>query len=236
MNKRSVILISGGLDSAVTAFYAKQESSELYGLSFLYGQKHNREIDSAKKIGIEAKLKDHVFFTLDLNQFGGSSLLKNSKETIPNNVSVEEIGKEIPSTYVPARNTIFLSIALAYAETIDADFIFIGVTSEDYSGYPDCRPAFIDAFQNLINNATKKTILGKNIRLNTPLLKLSKDEIIKKGINLNVPFEKTWSCYQGKDKACGICDSCKLRLKGFKNAGLPDPISYITTPEWYDLS
>ena len=181
-------------------------------------------------------MKDHIFFTLDLNQFGGSSLLKNSKKSIPNNISVEEIGKKIPSTYVPARNTIFLSIALAYAERIDADSIYIGVTSEDYSGYPDCRPVFIDAYQNLINNATKNTILGKNITLNTPLLKLSKDEIIQKGINLNVPFEKTWSCYKGQEKACGVCDSCQLRLKGFKKAGLQDPISYITTPEWYDFS
>ena len=140
--------------------------------------------------------------------------------------NLNEIGKKIPSTYVPARNTIFLSIGLAYAESIDADAIFIGATSTDYSGYPDCRPEFINAFQKMADFATKIGVEGKKILIKAPLLKLSKSDIIKKGIKLNVPFEKTWSCYFGEDIACGRCDSCLLRLKGFKDLGLNDPLKY----------
>jgi 7-cyano-7-deazaguanine synthase len=233
MEKKAVVLISGGLDSAVTTYIAKKKSYKIFGLSFLYGQKHNREIISAKKIGKAAFIEKHVLFSLDLTQFGGSSLLKNSKNTIPIHKTLDSIGNTIPSTYVPARNTIFLSIALAYAEVIDADAIFIGVTSADYSGYPDCRPEFINAFQKLINISTKKTIEGKTINIQTPLLYLSKKEIIIQGKKLNVPFEKTWSCYQGQKKACGVCDSCQLRLKGFKQAGLLDPLIYEKKPDWY---
>jgi len=149
------------------------------------------------------------------------------------NQSLEEIGKKIPSTYVPARNTIFLSIALAYAETLDADAIFIGVTATDYSGYPDCRPEYINAFQDMITVATKKGVEGKTIEIKTPLLRMSKAKIIKKGLELNTPFEKTWSCYMGGKKACGVCDSCLLRLKGFKEAGTEDPIKYKSLPKWY---
>jgi 7-cyano-7-deazaguanine synthase len=233
MHKKAVVLISGGLDSSVTTFHAKQESDHIYGLSFHYGQRHNRELQSAKQVGIAAGLDSHIFFTLDLSQFGGSTLLKESTEAIPNNIPINEIGKTIPSTYVPARNTIFLSIALGYAEILDADAIYIGVTATDYSGYPDCRPEFIKAYQHMVNVATKKTVQQGNITINTPLLHLTKDEIIKKGMNLNVPFEKTWSCYQGGEKACGTCDSCKLRLKGFQNAGSPDPLIYKSLPTWY---
>jgi 7-cyano-7-deazaguanine synthase len=232
MEKKAVVLISGGLDSAVTTFLAKK-SNKVFGLSFLYGQKHNREIISAKKIGEAALIHEHIFFSLDLSQFGGSSLLKNSDRIIPLNKTINSIGNSIPSTYVPSRNTIFLSIGLGYAEIIDADSIYIGVTSADYSGYPDCRPEYIQAFQSLVDVSTKKTIEGRKILIQTPLLHLSKEEIIIKGKELNVPFENTWSCYQGKKIACGVCDSCQLRLKGFKNAGIPDPLVYKKKPDWY---
>ena len=233
MYNKAVVLISGGLDSAVTTFQAKKDSENLYGLSFSYGQRHSREIESATEVGKTAELADHIFFALDLSQFGGSSLFKQSKDSIPSDIPLSEIGNNIPSTYVPARNTIFLSIALGYAEILDADAIYIGVTAADYSGYPDCRPEFITAYQSMVNVATKKTVEHGKITINTPLLHLDKAEIIKKGKKLNVPFKKTWSCYNGKEKACGICDSCKLRLKGFKQAGIKDPLPYEQTPEWY---
>jgi 7-cyano-7-deazaguanine synthase len=233
MSKKTITLISGGLDSAVTSFLAEKQSSELYGLTFLYGQRHQKEIIAAKTIGKHLNLSDHVFFSLDLSQFGGSSLYTSSTDPIPHPQSIDEVGTHIPSTYVPARNTVFLSIALSYAESIDADCIAIGVNAADYSGYPDCRPGFINAFQNMINVATKKTIEGEKIILFTPLLLLTKSEIIKKGHDIGVPFEHTWSCYQGQKNACGQCDSCLLRLKGFKEANLTDPLSYETTPSWY---
>jgi 7-cyano-7-deazaguanine synthase len=234
MNKKIITLISGGLDSAVTSFLAKKQSSELYGLTFLYGQRHRKEIELAKIIGKKLDLSNHIFFSLDLSQFGGSSLYESSKELIPKPKDIDDVGTSIPSTYVPARNTIFLSIALSYAETIDADCIAIGVNATDYSGYPDCRPAFINAYQDLINVATKKTIEGKQINVFTPLLYLKKSEIIRKGYTEGVPFEHTWSCYQGGKQACGQCDSCLLRLKGFQEANLSDPIDYKIVPSWYD--
>lgn len=233
MNQRTIVLISGGLDSAVTSYLAKKQSKELFGLTFLYGQRHQKEIESAKKIGKKLNLYKHIFFPIDLSLFGGSSLYSTSNKDIPQPKDLDEIGKQIPSTYVPARNTIFLSIALGYAETVNADCIAIGVTSSDYSGYPDCRPEYINAYQNLINLATKKTIEGKKITLFTPLIQLSKNEIIKKGKEIGVPFEDTWSCYRGNTLACGRCDSCLLRLKGFQKLGLSDPLTYETTPSWY---
>jgi len=223
--KKAVCLLSGGLDSAVTIYIAKEEKYDIYPLTFNYKQRHNKEIKSAKNIANLLNVNKHVIFDIDISQFGKSSLTdKNIK--IENNL-LEDIGKKIPTTYVPARNTIFLSIALAYAEVIDAKAIFIGVTSTDYSGYPDCRKEYIDAFQNMADIATKKTLEGNKIKIKTPLIDLSKSEIIKKGFLLKVHFNLTWSCYKGEEKACGVCDSCKLRLKGFKEAGFSDPISYI---------
>jgi 7-cyano-7-deazaguanine synthase len=223
--KKAVCLLSGGLDSCVTTYIAKSKGYEVFTLSFNYGQRHKKEIECTKKIAELVKAKKHMIFNIDLNKFGGSSLV-NKKLEPEINRKIDEIGKKIPSTYVPARNTVFLSIALAYAETIDADAIFIGVTATDYSGYPDCRPEYIEAFQKIVNLATKKSIEGNSIQIKTPLLLLSKAEIIKKGKKLDVPFDKTWSCYLGKKIACGRCDSCILRLKGFKEAGLKDPIKY----------
>jgi len=223
--KKAICLISGGLDSSVAAYIAKNKAYDIYALSFNYGQRHEKEVKCAKKIADSLNAKKHIIFEIDLAKFGGSSLVDKKKQ-IRQVKDIEEIGKKIPSTYVPARNTIFLSIALAYAEIENAQAIYIGATSTDYSGYPDCRPEYFKAYQKLSNIATKKTIEGGTIKIKTPLLDLSKAEIIKEGIKLNVPFQNTWSCYQGGKKACGHCDSCLLRLKGFKEADIVDPIEY----------
>lgn len=233
--KKAIVLLSGGLDSSVTSYIARQQGFELFALSFLYGQQHDKEIQAAKNIASSLSIKDHVFFNLDLSQFGGSSLLKNSTQAIATPNHPSDIGKTIPNTYVPARNTIFLSIALAFAETRDAEAIFTGVTAMDYSGYPDCRPEYIQAFQTLTNVATKKTVSGHHIRIETPLIYLHKAEIISQGKKLQVPFQLTWSCYNGRKKACGKCDSCQLRLQGFKQAHIPDPLEYESLPDWYEL-
>ena len=232
MGKKAVCLISGGLDSAVSAYIAKDRGYNLFALSFIYGQKHIKEIESAKKIAKTLKVKKKVIFNIDLGCFGGSSLVDKSIKTEINH-KLENIGKDIPNTYVPARNTIFLSIALGFAEVIDAEAIYIGATVSDYSGYPDCRPTYFKSFQKMANLATKKGVEGNKIVIKTPILKLNKSEIIKRGFELGVPFEKTWSCYLGKEKACGQCDSCLLRLKGFKKAGLKDPLKYKNLPDWY---
>lgn len=222
--KKAVCLLSGGLDSTVTAHIAKDKKYVIYALTFRYGQRHKKELKCAMDIAKTVDSKDHIIFDLDLSKFGGSALVNNKIEIEEH--KLENIGKKIPSTYVPARNTIFLSIGLAYAEVIKANAIFIGVTSTDYSGYPDCRPEFIESFQKTANLATKRSIEGKTIKIKTPLLYMSKSEIIKKGLDLDVPFEKTWSCYKGEEKACGKCDSCKLRVNGFKKAGYEDPLNY----------
>jgi 7-cyano-7-deazaguanine synthase len=232
MVKKAVCLVSGGLDSCVTSYIAKNEGYENYALTFNYYQRHKKEIDSAKKIASCVGAMNHIIFNIDLSKFGGSSLIDKSINP-EKDQNLVEIGKKIPSTYVPARNTIFLSIALAYAETLDAEAIFIGATSTDFSGYPDCRPDYIKSFQDLTAIATKKGIEGETIEIKAPLLYMSKAEIIKKGLELNTPFEKTWSCYLGEDKACGRCDSCLLRLKGFKEADVNDPIKYESLPDWY---
>ena len=223
--KKAVCLVSGGIDSSVSAFLAKKEGYELYCLSFNYGQRHKKEIDCAKQIASAVKAKKHIIFDVDLSRFGGSSLVDESSN-IPEKHDLKDVGKSIPNTYVPARNTVFLSIGLAYAEALDADAVFIGANSVDYSGYPDCRPEYIKAFQAMANLATKRGVEKNPIDIKTPLINLTKAEIIKKGVELNVPFEKTWSCYIGDKKACGKCDSCLLRLKGFKEAGKSDPIKY----------
>jgi 7-cyano-7-deazaguanine synthase len=232
MKKKAVCLISGGIDSCVSAYFAKSKNFSIYALTIKYGQLHEKEIISAKNITSTLGVKDHIILNVDFSKFGGSSLTDRSLK-IENNRDLNEIGNNIPSTYVPARNTVFLSISLAYAESIDAEDIFIGVTSSDYSGYPDCRPEYIKAYQKMANLATKKGTEGRIIKINTPLINKSKNEIIKLGLKLKVPFEKTWSCYKGGKKACGKCDSCILRLKGFNKLKTKDPIDYEYLPDWY---
>ncbi len=226
MTKKAVCLLSGGHDSAVVAAIVKSEGYEIYALSFDYGQKHKKELDCAKKIARELGVKRHEIFRINLDQIGGSALTGNLK--IPEGRKTEEIkkSKEIPATYVPARNTIFLSFALAYAEVLDADAIFIGANILDFSGYPDCRPEYFKKFQEMANLATKRAVEGKVIEIKHPVIEFTKAEIIKRGIELEVPFEYTWSCYKGGEKACGVCDSCVLRLNAFKEAGYLDPIEY----------
>jgi 7-cyano-7-deazaguanine synthase len=227
MRKKAVCLLSGGLDSAVTAFIAKKQGYDIYALSFRYGQRHTKELSCAKKISKAVGAKKHIILTINLQRFGGSSLLSSSTKPITDH-SIQDIGKRVPSTYVPARNTIFLSYAVAYAETLEAEAIYLGVNAVDYSAYPDCRPEFIKKYQQLANLATRRGVEGKIIHIKAPLLHLTKGEIVKRGVWLNVPFSKTWSCYRGEAIACGRCDSCLLRLKGFQEAHVDDPLPYAT--------
>ncbi len=219
--KRAVVLLSGGLDSATTLFWAKNKGYKCFALSFDYGQRHKREIRYgqllAKRANISWRL---VKFKLP---WAGSALL-DKKIAVPKHRAVKEIPKTIPSTYVPARNTIFLALSLSYAETIGAGTIFIGANAVDFSGYPDCRPKYYQQFNRLIQLATKAGVEGKKIKIFTPLIKKTKAGIIKTGSRLKVPYELTWSCYEGKSQPCGYCDSCLLRAKGFKEAGLTDPL------------
>ncbi len=228
MKKKAVILLSGGLDSATTTAIASLAGFELYALSFIYGQRHDIEIQYAKKIVDFYKIKKHVIIAIHDEIFLNTSLLKSSLNAVPRKRDIV-VNQEIPSTYVPARNILFLSYALSFAESISAYSIFIGVNALDYSGYPDCRPEFIKAFEKMANLGTKTGVLGKKISIETPLIGMSKSEIIKKGIQLGVDYSMTHSCYNPdkKGRACGECDSCILRKNGFKNAGVDDPIKYV---------
>ena len=226
---KAVILLSGGLDSATVSAIAKSKGYQLYGLSLSYGQSHEIELKAAKKIAKRLGFQEHQILKLPFGQWGGSALLKQDSQKIPLNRSDEEIAQGIAPTYVPARNTIFLSLALSWAEVLKADAIFLGVNAIDYSGYPDCRPDFLQAFQNLIQVATKESIEGKwQPKIEAPLLHLTKAQIINKGIALGINYSLTHSCYNPNSKgvACGQCDSCRLRLKGFHEAGLKDAIKY----------
>jgi 7-cyano-7-deazaguanine synthase len=223
--KKAVVLLSGGLDSTVTLAKAKEEDYEVYPLSFDYGQRHNKELESAKKIGKYFDVQEHKILKIDFTQIGGSALT-DKFISVPEERKIEKIGEDIPITYVPARNTILLAFSMGYAEVIDAEAIFIGANAIDYSGYPDCRPEYFEAFQKIVDLGTKTGVLGKPIQIKYPLINMTKAEIVKEGVRLNVPFHLTWSCYKGGEKACGKCDSCILRLKGFKEAGIEDPIEY----------
>jgi 7-cyano-7-deazaguanine synthase len=228
IGRDAVILLSGGLDSATAAAIAKQQGFQLHALSFSYGQRHEQELAAAKKTAEFLKTKTHRVIDFDLRAIGGSALTDQIE--VPKGRSTEEIARGIPVTYVPARNTIFLSFALALAERIAADDIFFGANQLDYSGYPDCREEYIRAFEKMANLATKAGVEGKNkITIHVPLIEMTKAEIIRKGIELGLDYALTWSCYDpaSDGRACGLCDSCQLRLKGFKEAGLNDPIPYV---------
>jgi 7-cyano-7-deazaguanine synthase len=221
---RAIVLLSGGLDSATTLAIARQAGYVCYALSFDYGQRHRCELAAADKVAATLGAVEHRRFRLDLAQFGGSALTDTS-------IAVPVTpGQGIPLTYVPARNTVFLSIALAWAEVIDAQGIFIGVNAVDYSGYPDCRPEYIQAYQRMASLATRAGVEGKSMEINTPLIHLSKAMIIQRGVDLGVDYSMTVSCYQPDEKgrACGLCEACKLRRDGFSVAGIADPTRYIT--------
>ena len=223
MSKKAIILLSGGLDSATSLAIAKKEKYDCYALSVNYHQRHNYELVAAKNIANFFSVKDLKKVEIDLSWLQNSALT-NKSLNIPENPSTG-----IPVTYVPARNTIMMSLAMAWAESIDCMNIFIGVNAVDYSGYPDCREEYIKSFQNMANLATKKAVEGDLIKIHTPLINLSKKEIIQKGVELGVDYSLTISCYQvtSEGLACGKCDSCRLRKAGFKDAGLPDPTRYL---------
>lgn len=222
MSKNAVVLVSGGLDSATALAIAKHQGYDCYALSFNYGQRHACELRSAALVAKNIGVRQHKVITLNLGEIGGSALTDL-------NIAVPESPTTgIPVTYVPARNTIFLSIALGWAEVLQAQDIFIGVNAVDYSGYPDCRPEFIQAFENLANLATKKGVEGNAFTIHTPLISMSKADIIKAGSDLGVDYSLTISCYNPDDKgyACGVCDSCRIRADGFKAAAVNDPTHY----------
>ena len=225
--KKAVILLSGGLDSATTLAIAQNDGFTPYGLTFSYGQRHQFEIGASQKISKAYNLTDHIITEIDLRSFGGSALTDNID--VPKDRSESTMSGSIPVTYVPARNTIFLSFALAWAEVLQSNDIFLGVNSMDYSGYPDCRPEYIQSFQTMANLATKAGVDGdQSITIHTPLISMTKGEIIRKGLALGVDYSLTHSCYD-PDKAgnaCGRCDSCRIRLKGFQESGTADPINY----------
>jgi 7-cyano-7-deazaguanine synthase len=225
MGKKAVVLLSGGLDSATTLALAHHDGFALHTLSFDYGQRHQREVEAATALARYYRVEKQQRVTIDLRAFGASAL--TSDIPVPHSRSVEEMSYDIPATYVPARNTVFLSFALAYAEVNGADDIFLGINAIDYSGYPDCRPEYLAAYEKMANLATKaSTQDGRTFHFHAPLVTMNKAQIIRTGIELRVPYELTWSCYEGEKLACGTCDSCLLRLHGFAEAGRTDPIKY----------
>src|SRR5262245_51519187 len=224
---RAVVLVSGGLDSATTLASARGQGFECYALSIDYGQRHRQELECASRVAESLGAVRHTTVTVDLRAVGGSAL--TATIDVPKDRDYEAIGEGIPITYVPARNTVFLGLALGYAEVIEAFDIFIGANAIDYSGYPDCRPKFLAAFEQLANLATKSAVEGRGIfRIHAPLLRLTKAQIIREGVRLGVDYSLTFSCYDPDEQgcACGHCDSCRLRLKGFAEAGMQDPITY----------
>lgn len=224
---RAVVLLSGGLDSATALAVARSQGYELHAISFDYGQRHRFELAAAQKVAQAAAVASHVLFRVDTSIFRGSALTNDIP--VPHNRAESEMSTGIPVTYVPARNTIFLSVALGLAESLQANDLFLGVNAVDYSGYPDCRPEFVQAFEKMANLATKVGVEGGQIRIHAPLIQLTKGQIIQQGLRLSVDYGLTHSCYDpaADGASCGECDSCLLRLKGFAEAGVKDPIRYI---------
>ena len=222
---KAVVLVSGGLDSTTCLAMAREKGFDLYALTFNYGQRHDHELNSAKMVVDFFNIQNHSIIDINLAQFGGSAL--TDKIDVPKKRDLSEMA-EIPVTYVPARNTVFLSLALAWAEVLGSFDIFIGVNALDYSGYPDCRPEYISSFEKTANLATKAGVSGSSFRIHTPLIDLTKSEIVKVGMDLGVDYSLTSSCYDPDQEGnpCGLCDACYLRLKGFKEAGITDPLNY----------
>jgi 7-cyano-7-deazaguanine synthase len=227
---KAVVLLSGGLDSATALAIAQSDGYEPYAISFRYGQRHAIELEAAGAVAETSRVMRHVIVEIDLRTFGGSAL--TSDIAVPKHDSASELTQEIPVTYVPARNTIFLSYALAYAEVLEADNIVIGVNALDYSGYPDCRPEYIRAFETMANLATKRGVEGNQLSIHTPLIDLTKAETVRRGLALGVDYSQTRSCYDpaATGEACGHCDSCLLRLRAFEENGLADPAPYQLEP------
>lgn len=223
MSDKAVVLLSGGLDSATTLAIAVSEGYECHCISFDYGQRHRAEVEFAARLAARLGARDHRVVRIDIGSFGGSAL---TDERIA--VPVSGVADGIPVTYVPARNTVFLAYALGFAEVLAAHDIFIGVNAVDYSGYPDCRPEFIAAFESMANVATRAGVSGEKLCIRTPLIDLAKEEIIRRGMALGVDYAETVSCYQldAEGRACGVCDSCRIRRAGFEKAGIPDPTRY----------
>lgn len=227
---KAVVLLSGGLDSSTVLYQAKIDGCVVHAISFDYQQRHQRELQAATNIASAAGVKEHQIIAFDLRRWGGSALTDDAI-AVPTNRIITDISEDIPVTYVPARNTIFLSFALAFAEAKGAERVYIGVNAVDYSGYPDCRPDYLQAMQEVFRLGTKQGREGEPISIIAPLIKLKKTEIIQLGNNLGVPWNLTWSCYSGGDIACGVCDSCRLRLAAFSELGLEDPLPYAIRGE-----
>ena len=226
--KKAVVLLSGGADSSTVLAIAKAQRFEVYALTFRYGQRHEAEIEAARRVAARLGVAEHVIAQIDLRVFGGSAL--TSDLSVPKGREIDQMGHGIPVTYVPARNTIFLSFALAWAEVLAANDIFLGVNFLDYSGYPDCRPEFVEAYQRMANLATKAGVEGRHrLTIHTPLIQLTKAQIIRTGLDLGVDYGLTSTCYDpsSRGEACGQCDACLLRLKGFSENGVPDPAPYL---------
>jgi 7-cyano-7-deazaguanine synthase len=225
-NLPAVVLVSGGLDSATTLAIAKADGFDIFALSFRYGQRHQVELASAAKVAAAAGVREHRVVDIDLSQFGGSAL--TSDMPVPKGRSAQEMSEGIPITYVPARNTVFLALSLAWAEVLRASDVYIGVNAIDYSGYPDCRPEYIAAFEQLANLATKAGVEGTRFRVHAPLIAMTKADIIRRGLHLGVDYSLTSSCYSpaAGGRSCGTCDACLLRLAGFREVGVDDPIEY----------
>ena len=227
MSKKAVVLLSGGLDSTTVLAIAKHEGFAPYALSFRYGQRHEAELQAAERVANVIGVEQHLVAGVDLSLFGGSALTDDIQ--VPKRRSETELAEGIPVTYVPARNTVFLSLALAWAEVLEAQDVFVGVNALDYSGYPDCRPEYIEAFEAMANLATKAAVEGRqHLRVHAPLMQLTKEGIICRGLDLGIDYSLTHSCYDPDEQglACGLCDSCQLRQKGFREAGVPDPTVY----------
>lgn len=221
----AVVLLSGGLDSSTALARTIERGCEVVALTFSYGQRHSKELRSARRIADHYGVQRHITVDLDIGKYMDSSLTQTSMH-LPTGIDRKDEQPSSPNTYVPARNIIFMSIAAAIAESVGAGRIVIAVNSVDFSGYPDCTPRFVDAYQKMLEVGTKCGVDGKAVLVDAPLLEMSKAAIVREAVRLGVPLDLTWSCYAGSDKACGICDSCRLRLKGFSEAGMEDPLEY----------